>query len=60
MEKGPRGDEGERREPPPFDPDPNLITTLEGGRKPTPEEVRKMAERTGLLPSEGAPSRTAS
>ena len=30
---------------PPLDPDPELITTLEGGRKPTAEEVRKMAER---------------
>ena len=35
----------ERPAPPPFDPDPDLITNLEGGRKPTAEEVRAVADR---------------
>jgi hypothetical protein len=32
-------------EPPPFDPDPDLITYLERGDKPTREEIRKLTER---------------
>jgi hypothetical protein len=32
-------------EPPPFDPDPDLITYLERGDKPTREEIRELSER---------------
>jgi hypothetical protein len=32
-------------EPPPFDPDPDLITYLERGDKPTREEIRELTER---------------
>ena len=32
-------------EPPPFDPDPDLITYLELGDKPTREEIRELTER---------------
>jgi hypothetical protein len=47
MEKEPHDVEGsDRPAPPPFDPDPELITTLEGGRKPTPEEVCEVAGRS--------------
>ncbi len=46
MEKEPHDvEQADRPLPPPFDPDPDLITNLEGGRKPTPEEVRAVAER---------------
>jgi hypothetical protein len=32
-------------EPPPFDPDPDLITYLERGDKPTREELRELTGR---------------
>jgi hypothetical protein len=35
----------ERLEPPPLDPDPDLITYLERGYKPTREEIRELTER---------------
>lgn len=37
-------DEVERTEPPPFDPDPDLIAYLETKGKPTPEEARRTME----------------
>ncbi len=45
MEKKPDDDQGSRPEPPPFDPDPDLITHLESGDKPTREEVHAVTER---------------
>lgn len=46
MEKKPGDpDQVDRPEPPPFDPDPDLITHLERGDKPTREEVRVITER---------------
>jgi len=35
----------ERQEPPPFAPDPDLITHLERGDKPTEEQVRAVTKR---------------
>ena len=32
-------------EPPPFDPDPDLVTFLERGKKPTREELLEQAGR---------------
>jgi hypothetical protein len=32
-------------DPPPFDPDPDLITYLERGDKPAREEIRELTER---------------
>lgn len=34
-----------REEPPPFQPDPELIAYLEHGGKPSEREVREMAEK---------------
>jgi hypothetical protein len=47
MEDEPRTpqESGERPEPPPFAPDPDLITHLERGNKPTAEDVRAVIER---------------
>ena len=39
-------DETEPPEPPPFDPDPDLITYLERGGKPTEREMREIGEKT--------------
>jgi hypothetical protein len=38
-------DQVEPPEPPPFDPDPDLITHLERGDKPTRDEVRAVTDR---------------
>lgn len=32
-------------EPPPFDPDPDLVTFLERGKKPTREQLLEQIER---------------
>ncbi len=32
-------------DPPPFDPDPDLVTFLERGKKPTREELLEQPER---------------
>lgn len=47
MEKKPEDAEGqaERPEPPPFDPDPDLITHLERGDRPSHEEVQAVTEQ---------------
>jgi hypothetical protein len=47
MEKDPDDapDQIEPPDPPPFDPDPDLITHLERGDKPTREEVREVTQR---------------
>jgi hypothetical protein len=39
-------DPADMQEPPPFDPDPDLITFLERGKKPTREEVLGWIERS--------------
>jgi hypothetical protein len=44
-EKPDTPDQMEPPEPPPFDPDPDLITYLERGDKPTLEEIRELSER---------------
>jgi len=44
-EKTDAPDETEPPEPPPFDPDPDLIAYLEGGDKPKREEIRELTER---------------
>ncbi len=36
---------GPAEEPPPFQPDPDLIAYLEHGGKPSEAEVREMAEK---------------
>ena len=41
-----RTDPADMQEPPPFDPDPDLITFLERGKKPTREEVLGWIERS--------------
>jgi hypothetical protein len=38
-------DQKEPPEPPPFDPDPDLITYLERDDKPTGKEIRVITER---------------
>jgi len=46
MEEEPdRPDAKEPPEPPPFEPDPDLIAYLEHGGKPSEQEVREMAEK---------------
>jgi hypothetical protein len=53
MEEEPDGpDEKEPTEPPPFNPDPELIAYLEHDGKPTREEVRRMVSepRHEILP----------
>jgi hypothetical protein len=46
MEKEPETKaEVDRPEPPPFDPDPDLITHLERGEKPSRDDVRAVAEQ---------------
>jgi hypothetical protein len=42
----PGGPEPARAEPPPFDPDPRLITQLEGGRKADRRRRFKIAKDT--------------
>lgn len=44
-EKPDAPDQTEPPEPPPFDPDPDLITYLERGGKPTEREMREIAEQ---------------
>jgi hypothetical protein len=44
-EKPDAPDQTEPPKPPPFDPDPDLITYLERGGKPTREEIRVITER---------------
>jgi hypothetical protein len=38
-------DQKQPPEPPPFDPDPDLITYLERGGKPSEQEIREIAEK---------------
>ena len=46
MEEEPdTSDPTQTREPPPFDPDPDLVTFLERGKKPTREELLERTER---------------
>lgn len=44
-EKPDEPDTTEPPEPPPFDPDPDLITYLERGGKPSEREMREIAEQ---------------
>ena len=38
-------------EPPPFDPDPDLISYLERGRKPTAKDLREIIASAGAVAS---------
>lgn len=47
MEKKPGApDKTDPPEPPPYDPDPDLITYLERGRKPSEGEIQEGVEKT--------------
>jgi hypothetical protein len=42
---------GPAEEPPPFQPDPELISYLERGGKPSEREVREMTEKAQRRPA---------